>query len=739
MAVDLLIGLDFYWDFVTGKVRRGESGPAAIHTRFGWVLSGVTPLPRSPNTSHSFLTTHVLKIATSQAPKESLEDILHSFWRLESLGIESMEKTVLEGFVQSNCFKDGRYEVRLPWKEPHPPLPDNYKLSHRCLESLLHRLKHDPAVQQEYDTIIKTQIQQGIVEEVDQSHKPLGEVHYLPHHAVIRKDESTTKLRIVYDASAKSTGCSLNECLHKGPKFDQKILDILLRFRTYPIALTANIEKVFLMISVSEQDRDALRFLWVDNVYSKDPKILTLRFARVVFGLSASPFLLNATLQHHLHQYSSTHPEVVRLLVNSTYVDDIVCVARDEQQAYQLYETSKELFKQGGFNLRKFVTNSKSLQERINTQESSGLTVQELHPPVRANDDTYTKEMFGTMQFIQPGEQRILGVHWDVTTDQLYFRLTDVAWLASELVPTKRNLIATVGKFYDPVGFLSPIVIKFKILLQEICRKNIDWDERLSEELLHCWDALVSELQCSPVMTLDRCFFHDTTSVISSCSLQGFCDASKEAYAVVIYLVMEINHERSVRFVTSKTRVSPLKTQTIPRLELLAALLLARLMNSVTSCLEPELNLTEPLCYTDSEIALYWIRGDTKVWKQFVQRRVMEIREHLPSSCWRHCPGVENPADLPSRGLAPFELANSKLWIHGPKWLTGKDTVSCPETAPMPTECAEELRVAERQQSLGLLVTDDASPGFCPGLIKWWSHKKKKKKNENLVDLNSGP
>ena len=152
MAVDLLIGLDFYWDLVTGKVRRGESGPAAIHTRFGWVLSGVTPLPRSPNTSHSFLTTHVLKISSSQTPKESLEDILHSFWRLESLGIESTGETVLEGFVQSNCFKDGRYEVRLPWKEPHPPLPDNYKLSHRRLESLLHRLKHDPAVQQEYMT-----------------------------------------------------------------------------------------------------------------------------------------------------------------------------------------------------------------------------------------------------------------------------------------------------------------------------------------------------------------------------------------------------------------------------------------------------------------------------------------------------------------------------------------------------------------------------------------------------------
>jgi len=122
-------------------------------------------------------------------------------------------------------------------------------------------------------------------------------VHYLPHHGVIRCDKETTKLRIVYDASAKAIGPCLNDCLHAGPKFDQKILDFLLRFRAHCVALTADIEKAFLMIAISEKDRDVLRFLWVDDITKEEPEPIALRFTRVVFGVSSSPFLLNATIR----------------------------------------------------------------------------------------------------------------------------------------------------------------------------------------------------------------------------------------------------------------------------------------------------------------------------------------------------------------------------------------------------------------------------------------------------------
>ena len=146
-------------------------------------------------------------------------------------------------------------------------------------------------------------------------HSENEKIHYLPHHAVIRQDKETSKLRIVYDASARANGPSLNDCLHIGPK------DILLRFRTHRVAVIADIEKAFLMVSVTERDRDVLRFLWVDDITSDQPEITILRFARVVFGVSSSPFLLNATFRHHLERHSSTHRHLIRKLSQATYVD----------------------------------------------------------------------------------------------------------------------------------------------------------------------------------------------------------------------------------------------------------------------------------------------------------------------------------------------------------------------------------------------------------------------------------
>ena len=170
-------------------------------------------------------------------------------------------------------------------------------------------------------------------------------------------------MRVVYDASAKSCGPSLNNCLYTGPKFDQKILDILLRFHSRKVALTADIEKAFLMISVAEADRDVLRFLWVSDIHQEDPEVIVLRFTRVVFGVSSSPFLLNATIKHHVEKYASQSPELVRDLLRSIYVDDIVFGADDEESAFNLYTRSKNILSSGSFNLRKFVTNSPTLQD----------------------------------------------------------------------------------------------------------------------------------------------------------------------------------------------------------------------------------------------------------------------------------------------------------------------------------------------------------------------------------------
>ena len=252
----------------------------------------------------------------------------------------------------------------------------------------------------EYDSIIREQTHRGIVEVVkDTSDDIRGRVHYLPHHAVIRYDKDTSKVRIVYDASARSSeGPSLNDCLETRPKFDQ---NILLRFCLHRVAVTADVEKAFLMVSVAKGDRDVLRFLWVDDVLSDQPNLIQLRFTRVVFGVRSSPFLLNATIRHHLEQYRDVQPALVSKLSKAAYVDDIITGAND---AHWLFEEAKRMLAEGGFNLRKFCSISALLQLKVdNYDESHSLNS-------LVDSETYTSHTLGSKQPVSAGEKNALGI-----------------------------------------------------------------------------------------------------------------------------------------------------------------------------------------------------------------------------------------------------------------------------------------------------------------------------------------
>ena len=705
MEIDVLIGSDYYWQLTTGKVLRGDSGPVAIHTRLGWVLSGPTTLTGHPMPAVSLIATHTLRIDSEPCNTGRLDETLRSFWELESLGICEPDKSVLDDFDSSIQFKEGRYEVSLPWKESHGPLPTNYELSLKRLHGLLHRLRHHPEILKEYDAIIQEQRGKGIVQVVensgDESDKKL---HYLPHHAVIRSDKETTKVRVVYDASARSSGSSLNDCLYTGPKFNQKILDILLRFRSHRIALTADIEKAFLMISMAEKDRDVLRFLWFENVSLDQPKVIILRFTRVAFGVSSSPFLLNATIKHHVGRFASSHPRLVKELLQSIYVDDVAFGAVDEESAYELYSDSKEMLKSGSFNLRKFATNSPTLQEKINKAE--GLSSEE-HPAEQCGDldETYAKSTLGGAQPVRAGEQKILGVCWNVHSDRFIFNLSDIARPTTDLEPTKRNVVSLVGRFYDPLGIVAPVTIRFKMLIQEICESKIDWDQPLNGVLLKRWQVLVGDLKQAQPISIPRSYFNDVNEKVKSSRLYGFCDASNRAYAAVVYLAVETACGISVNLVVSKTRVAPIQRQTIPRLELLSAVLLARLISNTMDTLSSQMTLNPSRCYTDSQVALFWICGLRREWKPFVQNRVNEIRRLTQVDCWSHCPGKQNPADLPSRGLTPLELSVNVLWRHGPEWLSDGKVVEGHHLDDMPEDCVTEMKAADQRLAHSLLMS----------------------------------
>ena len=639
---------------------------------------------------------------------------LKRFWDLESLGIVKQESSVYEKFIQKITFNGHNYEVSLPWKECHPPLPHHYELCYGRLLSLLRRLRQTPQLLAEYDSIIQDQLAKNIIEIVPEPPAiTTDHTHYLPHHAVVRQDKSTSKLRIVYDASAKSTGPSLNECLYTGPKFGQSIFDILLRFRSHHVALAGDIEKAFLMLSMDKKDRDSLRLLWVEDTHVEQSKILVYRFTRVVFGVSSSPFLRNATINHHIETYRQADPQFVDLFLSSIYVDDLVAGSGDVESTYHFYVKSRERLSTAGFNLRKFVTNSEELRKLIQSKEHQLESKNKEPKPTPSlgrpetlthteEDQSYAKTTLGVKTEEEEGVHKILGIEWDVGCDSLQFSLAGVTIALEDSDPTKRSVVSATARFFDPFGVVSPVTILFKMFAQQLCEAGVGWDEFLTGDLLKKWKRLLAVMKDAPTISFSRCFYRDPLCSIQSAKLVGFCDASSRAYAAVVYLkVVSDTNQVDIRFVAAKTRVAPTNSPTIPRLELLSALLLSKLIDSVHSALQQELQLNDPTCFTDSKVALYWIQGTNHEWKQFVENRVNTIRQLVAPNHWKHCPGKDNPADIPSRGASASELSENPLWLNGPDWLcSNEDALEEPISLSIPEDCRTEMRSNDKTHTL---------------------------------------
>ena len=294
LEIDLLIGSDNLWNFQSGRIVRGElDEPVALETELGFVLSGPLKEKRADDENAG---THVNMVVGEplvlvNVGMANVEEAVHRLWDLDSLGIKESDE-VRDGFGDSIGFDGQRYSVKLPWKVGNTTLPTNYELSLSRMKAQVKRLRKQPEILAEYDSKIKQQLEVGVIErvpELDTAEK----VHYLPHQAVVRQDAKTTKVRVVYDASAtdSKSKMSLNDCLHVGPSLNPLLIDLLLRFRVNRVALVADIEKAFLNVSVDKADRDCLRFLWPDDPNDNKSDVSIYCFCRVVFGLNASPFL----------------------------------------------------------------------------------------------------------------------------------------------------------------------------------------------------------------------------------------------------------------------------------------------------------------------------------------------------------------------------------------------------------------------------------------------------------------
>lgn len=681
--IGVLIGADYYWKVATGKIRRLENGLTAVETSFGWTLQG--PVKSTEDIRGTF-STGVMKVLVQNFSDdtEKLSQQLQAFWEVEHMGIldheseEPTEHPVFTEFKRTIRKKDGRYEVCLPWKDNAPELDCNLKEAKDRLAKLTRRLQKNKELLVRYDVAIREYVEKDFAEPVT-TQDAAGPIYYLPHRAVIRNDRETTKTRIVFDASSSSPGkLSLNDVLHPGPNLNPSVLSLLLKFRMYRVAVTADIEKAFLQILLSEKDRDALRYFWYDCPPAPGqtlPKQLVWRMNRVPFGATSSPFLLSATLQYHFETSTGPHEKLTKAMKNQFYVDDFVTGCDTTENALLLCDNASAVIGKAGMHLRKWTTNDPQLKAAAEC------------------DDTVHSDV----QFTIPQVKKVLGVIWHPQEDTYGFDTSEIMQLVASMDSTKRNMLKITAQIYDPYGLITPYTVKAKILFQSAWKRKLDWDEGLSEELKDEWEKWCEDLRLLNVIRVPR--FVLLSKELNKTTFHVFSDASTSAYGSAVYVRVETASEITTRLIIAKTRVAPVKTLSLPRLELLGALTAARLMSTVRKELDTHYQIW---FWTDSSAVLGWLNSNPLKWKTFVANRVSEIHALTDVEQWRYCPTEYNPADLVTRGISGKKLQESKLWWEGPDWLL-KEKDEWPNRT---FGCSEQHAETEEERTRVLPVTN---------------------------------
>ena len=619
--------MDIFAQVVLHGRRIGPPGsPTAFQTEFGWVLAGES----SYHTPEHIISHHV--------SLDTGDDILRQFWEIEHHPLSDSvlspeEKIVMQHFKVNHCrAKDGTFIVPLPRKSGVKPLGESRSQAVRrflCLERTLNSKGQFPevdAVIEEYFTMEHAEI----IPDCDLI-KPESEVFYLPIHVVRKDTSSTTKVRAVFDASAKSSsGVSLNQTFLVGPTVHSSLVDVLLKFRVHRIALTTDVSKMYRAVRLSETDKDLHCFVWRS---SPDQPLRDYRMTRVTFGVSASSFAVDMAVRQNAEDHAHEFPLAIQAVHESFYVDDGLTGADSVTEAITLQKELQALFNRGKFLLRKWNLSHPDVLQQI---------------PAHLRDSQAINVLPSAEEY-----SKTLGMEWNSSLD--CFRIT-VSELPALQHLTKRALVSDIAKIFDALGWYSPTTVKMKILLQRVWESRTDWDEDVPGAVQDVWCQWRAELQCLCERRVPRCHFPSHFQP-TSIQLHGFCDASEEAYGGVIYLRFADCDNVHITLVTSKTKVTPIKRLSIPRLELCGAHLLSKLLYHVKSVLS--ISTCDVYCWTDSSIVLSWMAGNPRRLKTFVGNRISLIVDQIPPDRWSHIKGVGEPGRLCFPRSLPFRVTTA--------------------------------------------------------------------------------
>jgi hypothetical protein len=693
--IDLLIGTqDLYAILKDTTIRLGEN-LVAVESVFGWLLHGVL---RGPTTARSSLA-----LISNSQKVEKVEVLLKRIFDFDSWNANDAEGIIEDPFISHfkstvTQLNNGQYQLRLPLKKNRPDLPTNLHLAQQHVERLIKKWKKaDIKVLLDYHNEILGFIENGFVEVVPAEEMREGESkpHYLQHRPVMQPHKNT-KMRPVFNASFGRP--SLNDCLHTGENHVPLMWDVLQRLRLWKYMVTADIRKAFLHLCLDPRDRDFQRFLWVEDPLAEVLIFRHLRWKVVMFGATSSPAQLQATLELHVARYLEQYPRTAALLARDRFVDDLATGADTRKEAIKIAVEARAILAEAGMDLQRWKSNDQTLQrefdETINKAPSSNTGAQ---APVEEEGE---REVNNETDFDQinlfDSALKVFGSVLMRSKDIFTFDTTELEAYCETLKHRTclRSVLSVTARVYDVMGFISPVVIIARIIMQEIWREKMHWDQELPLQLKKEFWTWADGLKDLKKIEIPRHLFRGESRP-SNVQLHICCDASVKAYGACAYArgKNEIG-EVTTTFIGSMANVAPSSPPTLPRLELLGAVKAIKLMLAVKKAFAPELEFTETFFWTDSMIVLHWIKGEWYLWKPYVANRVRFVQEHSDPSAWRHIVGVDNPADICSRGMTAKQLAEPKNpWWTGPGfWALPRDQWPYPQPV-------EDARVLEEVNS----------------------------------------
>ena len=631
-GIDILLGAQLFWELLGERIIKFPNGISLRETNLGYIVTGSVPSSKKQSQS-------VTQLNLTQRVDEQLK----KFWSIENLPNHSLlspEQEECELHFRNTVTRneEGRYIVSMLQNSKRTELGNSKFQAMKRFLHLENKLQRDSNLRQQYETFMKEYEMLSHMQTTENEEINSHESFFLPHHAVMKPESTSTKVRVVFDGSMKSdTGISLNDTLCVGPVVQSDIFSIHTRFRMHKFVLTGDIEKMYRQILINPDQTNLQKILWRTDP-SKPIQIFKLK--TITYGLSCSPYLATRTLLQLTQDVKNDYPLASSVIKCNTYVDDLLCGAETEEEIMKLKLEISRALQSGCFNMRKWCSNSAKVMHQV--------------PAV----ERVTETMF---DFNKHETVKTLGTLWNPHSDTFHFSVN----LSGGQRCTKRIILSEIARIYDVLGLLGPAVVHAKMFMQNLWKMNLQWDQQVPEHMATMWMDLCKELNQVSYLKIPRGVISITQ--IETFQYHVFCDASESAYGACVY-VRTVNQSQqvSVHLLASKSKVAPIKQISIPRLELCGALLATELLTKVRNALEGTTASTT--FWTDSQIVLAWLARNPSSWKVFIANRVAKIQEVSDMNMWRYVRSKDNPADIISRGDT-HRMIQNPLWFEGPVWL----------------------------------------------------------------------